>query len=98
MSDLPKFERPVLKEFFEYRPELRHDAAESAALASLFCDSIAMRVKSDANRRSKDRTADVVGQATDTNRNPSPNRQVEDLLGDLGHSFEDGAATSQHDS
>ncbi len=48
--------------------------------------------------RRERRVADVVGQPAEARRRAAPHGQVEDLLGDLGHAVEVGAAAGQHDA
>ena len=57
-----------------------------------------MRIQHDANRRGEHRAVHVIGQPADADRTAAPNRQVEDLLGDLRHALENRAAAGQHDS
>ena len=40
---------------------------------------------------------EVIGQAADVHRRAATNRQVENLLGDLRHPFEDRPAAGQYD-
>src|SRR6185503_11574525 len=88
-----------LKEFFEDAPKPTGDAAERAGAGTRRIGrTIAVRVQSDAHRRGKHRTADVIGQAAHADGRTASNRQIEDLLGDLGHPFENRAAAGEHDS
>ena len=44
------------------------------------------------------RVGDVVGEAADAGGRAAPDRQIEDLLGDLGHAVEQRAAAGEHEA
>src|SRR5688572_28784787 len=89
----------VSEELLEDSAQAPGDAAERpGAAARRLGHAIAVRIEDHANRRRKDRTVHVIGKAADAERAAAADRQIEDLLGDLGHPFEDGAATSEDDA
>src|SRR5215204_1404572 len=88
-----------LEKFLEDAPKPSGNAAERAGTGTRRIGrTVAVRVQSDAHRRGKHRTADVIGQAAHADGRAASNRQIEDLLGDLGHSFENRPAAGEHDS
>src|SRR5262245_8519796 len=89
----------LLKELLENPSQSSGDTAERAGTGTgRIGRTIAVRVQSDAHRGGKHRTADVIGEAAHADGRAASNRQIEDLLGDLGHPFENRAATGEHDS
>ena len=57
--------------------------------------AVAVQHQPDAGRER--RAVHVIGQAADAGRTAAADRQIEDLLGDLGHAVENRAAAGQHD-
>src|SRR5205085_9843378 len=88
-----------LKELLENSPWLAGHPAERARTdACRFRLTIAMRVENEPHRCSEGRTADVVGEPANLHRRAAANRQIEDLLRDLRHPFENRAAAGEDDS
>src|SRR5688572_4234361 len=59
---------------------------------------IPLRVQHETDRRGELGIADVIGQTAYADRYAASNRQIKYLLGDLGHPFENRAASRQHDA
>src|SRR6185436_16239115 len=83
-----------LKKFFEQRAQTARDTPERpcADRAYWLADVVAVSVHHEANRSGERGTVHVIGQSADTGRRPAANRQIEDLLGNLGDPLEHGPA------
>src|ERR1044071_10334038 len=57
-----------------------------------------MRVENEPHRWGEGRTAGVIGQPANLHRRAAANRQIEDLLRDLRHPFENRAAAGEDDA
>src|SRR6202171_841672 len=94
--------RPGLssEEFLEQTTEPAGHTAERPRAhreARRVADKVPVCIQHQADAGGKRRTVHVVGQPTDTGGTAAPDGQIEDLLGDLGHPVEDGAAAGQRD-
>ena len=70
------------------------DSAQPPVLPPL----IAMGILDEPYAGRKGRAAHMVGEPPDIDRTPSANRQVEDLLRNLGHALQQGAAAAKHEA
>src|SRR5688572_18900605 len=75
-----------------------HAAERAGADARQLRRAVAVRIEDQPHRRGERRAVDVIGKAPDANGTAAPDRQVEDLLGNLGHPLEDRPAAGQHDA
>src|SRR5687767_5438726 len=81
--------RSTSEELFENAPEPPgHTAERSCTAAPCVWRAIAMRIQRQPDRCSKRRTVHVVGHAAYTHGTAPPDRQVENLLRDFRHAFE----------
>src|SRR5713226_10492643 len=59
---------------------------------------MAVAVEHQSNAGGERRAVDVIREAADARRTAAPDRQIENLFGDLGHAVENRAAPGEHDS
>src|SRR6476661_3574343 len=59
---------------------------------------VSISVKGQPDTRGEGRAVDVIRETTDADRATAPDRQIENLLGDLRHAVENRAAAGQHDA
>src|SRR5439155_21169235 len=89
------------KELSEQPAKPARDADEcsrSDRRIRLIAVRVAVRVQRQPDAGRERRAVHVIGQTADAGRAATANRQIENLLGDLGHAVEDRAAAGQHNS
>src|SRR5688572_6258290 len=92
-------ERYASKEFLENPAQPpRHAAERACADARMLRYTIAMRVEHQPDRCGKRRAVHVIGQTAHAHRASAADRQIENLLGDLGHAFQNRPAAGHDDS
>src|SRR5262249_14511226 len=90
-----------LEEFPEQPAQPAGDAyqrARSDRSARGFSDRVAIAVEHQPDAGGERRAVDVIRQPADVARTAAPDREIENLLGDLRHAVEDRAAAGQHDA
>src|SRR5689334_5736936 len=92
--------KSVSEKFLEKPPEPSGHTAERSRPdeAPRLAHMIALRVQHQPHRRRKLRIGDVIGQPAHTRGTSPPDRQIENLLRNLGHALEDGASSGEHDA
>src|SRR5437588_6705367 len=89
------------EELSKQAPKPSGNAAERAGAhrrSRRLAERIAKRVQRQPDARRERRAVDVIGQAADARRASAANWQIENLLGDLRHALENGAAAGEHDA
>src|SRR5262249_31177211 len=90
-----------LEEFPEQPAQSAGDAyqcARSDRSARGFSNRVAIAVEPQPDAGGERRAVDVIRQPADVARTAAPDREIENLLGDLRHPVEDRAAAGQHDA
>src|SRR6185503_19641459 len=87
------------QEVVEHAPQADEGAREGAARSAAgLLRVVPVRVHHEAHGRRALGRVDVIHQAAGAGRRAAPDREIEDLLGDLGHPLEVGAAAGEHEA
>src|SRR5687767_7588321 len=100
VSRMSVIQASTLEKFLEQSAQPSGDASKRAGAhhATGLAHMISLRVQHQSDSRRELGIAYVIGEAADTDRQPAPDGEIEDLLGKLGHPLENGPASRQHDA